>query len=702
MTQLFNYQVGHYYVYSLSGDQLESSGTFYTKHPEKYAEFIQITKSTTFKRGSGLPGSAWKENQAIFYKNVYKNTNFPRAKVSKDLKVKGGLAFPIIFKGELQGVFEFFSDAEVSLSDEELDLINILSEYINNFIELYKTNRDFKLIFECAGEGIYGLDTKGHTTFINPAACKILGYTAKELIGQSMHSLTHHSYPDGTPYPVEHCHMYQAFNEGKTTRVDDEVLWHRDGHPVPIRYTSTPIYDNQVIQGAVVTFIDISREKQAEKSLKKLALYDTLSDLPNRHYFQSFLRDTLYRARRYKHPLALIYIDLDNFKTINDTLGHHIGDKLIQRVANKLRKSLRGSDFIARLGGDEFAAIIQDIDTEDAIGYTAQKIIDAFDKEIVIDGNQIKVSLSIGVSLFPLSAKDPQTLLKNADIAMYRAKESGKNNFVIFTKELDEAVKRNQAIDAHLRQAIDKKQFYLVYQPIIEISTNKISSVETLIRWKCPELNNPGPDIFIPIAELTNLIEKISLWVFKQALIDMSDINQVSQSNKLNLSINVSSKQLLSHTFVNRINSLLKEHEVCPSQIIIEVTESCVMNDIEKSSLLLNQLINSKVKIAIDDFGTGYSSMLYLKHLPLSYLKIDREFINELPDDHNDAAIVRAINSLAGSLGLEVIAEGVENEQQLQFLSSINADKAQGYYFAKPLTLNELINFIKQHPSNKQ
>ncbi|MDF1655080.1 MAG: EAL domain-containing protein [Coxiellaceae bacterium] len=701
ITKTFKYEIGHFYTYNLGSDQLESSGVFYTSSEEKYAEFIRITKKYTFALGVGLPGLAWERKECIFYEDVYKSSNFPRAKESQFLKIMGGLAFPIYKDNLIVGVFEFYSDKGVKLNSEELRFFDSFSSYIGNFISIFKKNRELDLILDAAGEGIYGLDLAGNTTFVNPSACRILGYEAHELVGKPMHIMVHHSYPDGSVYPREKCYMYAAFNEGKVHCIDDEVLWHKDGTAIPVRYTVTPIFENNIIQGAVVTFIDISNEKAALNALEELAHYDTLTKLPNRYSFNEELDKILDITDEKKQHLAVLFIDIDNFKNVNDGHGHNVGDQLLISASKRIKQALRKSDFLARLGGDEFAAILTQLDQPQMIGYIVEKVLKAFNKPFALDGVELNATLSIGISIYPTGGTSSDTLLKHADIAMYRAKAQGRNNFVIFTDTLNKQVKRIQEIDSCLNNAIMLDELYICYQPIFNIKQNKIESVEALLRWRNDDLNNPGPDEFIPVAEMSSLIEKIGLWVLNKSLEEFVVLVGECKVGDIKLSLNVSPKQINDDDFMLQLSKGLCRHNISPDKIIIELTETCIMDNIEHSTDIMTQLGSLGVKIAVDDFGTGYSSMLYLKKLPLNYLKIDKEFVGDIPNDVNDIAIVSAIISLSNKLGIEVIAEGVETKQQLNFIKQEGCSNAQGYLFAKPMPLKETIEYLHQWDSKR-
>lgn len=690
-TSFLGYKVGHYYTYVLGEDRLESSGIFYTDSPKVFASFEKVTKSFYFEKGVGLPGTAWQKETTVNFTNVFDSDNFPRAKAAPNIKVKGGVAFPLKTESEFMGVLEFYSTHEVVLSPEEIQICNGLSQQLANILYLYKLSRNYELILSSLGEGVYGLDLNGNTTFVNPAACKILGYQETDLIGKPMHQMVHYAYPDGKAYPRERCPMYGAFKEGKVTRVDNEVLWHKEGHAIPVRYTSTPIYESHVVQGAVVTFLDTSKEKQATEALEYLAHFDSLTNLPNRRSFLNELEATLSSIHQDKSRFAVIFIDVDNFKNFNDQHGHELGDKLLASMAEKFTQVMKGIGFLARIGGDEFAGIIESLTSLNDLSGFIENLLRCGREAVLIDGHRMNPSISIGVAVYPEGGHDAKTLLKHADIAMYRAKEQGKDAFTIFTEEIHVRVRRVRSIELGLPKALEDEEFYLEYQPIYDLKTKKVYALEALVRWHNPSLSNPGPDEFIPIAELSHAIEGLGTWILNQALSDFKQLQKHHAYENSFLSLNISATQIKSKNFFDVLMSIVNQHAISPHSLILEVTETAVMEDVSMSSKVLEKLSLSGFKVALDDFGTGHSSMLYLKKLPINYLKIDKEFIKDIHEDSNDTAIVKAIIGLAKSLELHAIAEGVETDTQLSFLESHTCNMFQGFLYARPMSVKALL-----------
>ena len=386
----------------------------------------------------------------------------------------------------------------------------------------------------------------------------------------------------------------------------------------------------------------------------------------------------------------MLFIDLDQFKDINDTLGHDIGDKLLQSVASRLKEIVNDFGIIGRLGGDEFVILIEDIKNENVIEYLAIDIMTLFKDKFEVSDLNLSVSASIGISIFPDNANSGLELLKQSDLAMYHAKESGRNNYCFFSKELISTLEEKTNIINALKESLeDKNEFILLYQPKISTHSKKMVSVESLIRWNSNKLGYVYPSRFISIAEETNMIIPLGEWILRKACSDFQELLK-SGLQLEHISINVSSIQLQDENFFSILNRVINETKIDPKKIELEITESFIATDSKKALEILNKIREKGISLAIDDFGTGYSSMSYLKKLPITRLKIDKSFVDDLPFSQESVAIAKAIISLAKSFGIAITAEGVENKEQLDFLINENCDEIQGYYFSKPITLEEL------------
>lgn len=434
---------------------------------------------------------------------------------------------------------------------------------------------------------------------------------------------------------------------------------------------------------------------ESNERFETLSLTDALTGLPNRKFYEQMINSVMANACRNHTIFALLFIDLDKFKNINDTLGHHLGDLLLQKVSVRIRHELRQGDHITRLGGDEFAIILPTIEGPDCASTVANKIIASLAESFDLEGNEVSISCSVGVACYPQAGEDAETLTKNADIAMYRAKSLGRNTFQFFTEELNLAHSNKVKMEQALATAVSNDELSLVLQPKYQFEPKKIIGFEALLRWHHPEYGPIPPDGFIPVAEETGLIIPIGEWVIEHACALLGKINE-QYKDTLTFAINISPVQVNSNSMLSLLQKCMKENNLTPAQLEIEITETAIMaysNDTEQA---LRELHDLGIRIDIDDFGTGYSSLSHLKQLPINGLKIDKSFVMDIPKDENDIAIVKGIISLAKSLGLNITAEGIETIDQLQFLLDNGCSQGQGYYLSKPIPLDEAIALLKK------
>jgi diguanylate cyclase (GGDEF)-like protein/PAS domain S-box-containing protein len=434
---------------------------------------------------------------------------------------------------------------------------------------------------------------------------------------------------------------------------------------------------------------------QAEEAVKFVATHDSLTGLPNRIMFNQRLSHAVTQAERYGRRLAVLFIDLDRFKIINDTLGHESGDALLREVAKRLTANLRAADTVARLGGDEFVVLVEEVSDPQYLAGIAQKLISALSTGFPVHGQEYHVTASIGVSTFPDDGVDLQTLLKNADIAMYRAKEQGRNAFRFYSAQMNVHSMERLTLESSLRRALERHELTLHYQPQVHLRSGDITGMEALVRWQHPELGLVAPDQFIQIAEETGLIVPIGEWVLHTACQAQRTWHEMGIQD-VSVAVNLSPRQFVHGDLGKEILRALQRTGCPPNRLELEITEGMVMHSPERAVELMNALKDMGVAVAIDDFGTGYSSLAYLKRFPIDSLKIDRSFILDIPGDKGDAAITQAVIAMAHSLGLKVIAEGVETRAQFNFLRKHRCDEMQGYYFSRPLPLEQATSLLQQ------
>lgn len=708
---------------------------------------------------------------------------------------------------------------EVAMLSRNVDkLAESVTEQQNT---LREQSENIELLLNSTAEAIYGVDTQGICTFVNPACVHMLGYEREDqLVGQKIHQLIHHTYPDGRPYPIEECAIRQTTQEGKDCHNDQEVHWRADGTSFPIEYWSHPMYQKGKLIGAVVTFIDISgrrqneqallrfraaldssvdaiylidtrtmkfvdanragwevvgysrdellqlgpfdlavehsrhamtreieqllrspsrnaviesihhrkdgsifpveislqtlgnchdnghdphllvalarditEHKQAEAELNRLAYYDMLTGLPNRLLFNDRLHQAAVDAKRRGRFVALILLDIDRFKVVNDTMGHVAGDLLLQEMAERLKHSVREGDTIARLGGDEFALIFADVAEVRDVAQLAQNLLNRLSVPMDIDGREVFSSASIGITLYPTDTEDVESMVKFADSAMYHAKEQGRNNYQFYSQEMTATAQERLRMESNLRRALDRDELFLHYQPQIDITSGRILGFEALLRWRDNNGDFISPTQFIPLAEDTGLIVPIGEWVLQHACKQLKAWHTAGYPH-LTMSVNVASRQFRDIHFGHTVRQAIEKLQIPAHRLELEITESVLMENSEMIMRMLNDLKQAGVSLAIDDFGTGYSSLSYLKRFPIDRVKIDQSFVRDLSIDADDIAIVKAIIAMAKTLRLSVIAEGVETEQQLELLRNEGCYEYQGYLFARPMDADSITKLL--------
>jgi diguanylate cyclase (GGDEF)-like protein/PAS domain S-box-containing protein len=463
--------------------------------------------------------------------------------------------------------------------------------------------------------------------------------------------------------------------------------------------TLSPIIEKGEVIEVVGSSIDITERVKMEEKNKYLAYYDTLTDLPNRLLFNDHLNYYLNKAKHNNQLMAVIQLDIDRFKNINDSLGHSIGDQLLQDVAERLKFCLSKEEIVARMSGDEFIILLPRVAKQELITKKVHKIIKTFKQPLMIDDHEFFITISLGISLFPSDGDDIESLVKNAETAMYRAKEQGRNNYQFYSPAMNDKIFERMALENNLRKALKRKEFLLHYQPRVNIETGQFTSMEALIRWRHPDLGLVSPADFIPVAEETGLILPIGEWVLRTACLQ-NKAWQKAGFPPMRMAVNIAARQFHEQSLLKIISKVLDETGLEPEYLELEITENSIMQNTETTIALLHELKKMGVRLSIDDFGTGYSSLSYLKSFPIDTLKIDKSFVRDITNNPDDAAIATSIITLAHSLNFNVIAEGVETGEQFSFLKEQLCDDVQGFYFSKPLSAEKFEKTIRKNLKN--
>ncbi|EGV52297.1 EAL domain-containing protein [Candidatus Endoriftia persephone] len=673
-------------------------------------------------------------------------------------------------------------------------------------VDYSQLSQRFAAILDATTVGLFGLDRDGRVTFVNGAACRLLGHSEEGLLGGTHHDRVHYAKSDGSTYPLSECPIHQSLQTGKIVH-GEELFFHRDGRGIAVEFTCSPLVDGGEVEGVVVTFQDISERKAVKRRLRlattvfdnthdgilvtdekgtiltvnpafseitgyseaevrgqnprllrsgkqradfyeamwstirqrgrwqgeirnrnrdgdifpawltissvkddqgevtnyvgifsdisplkhsleqieHLANHDPLTGLPNRLLFLDRLKVAVRQARRGGHALAVLFLDIDRFKDINDSLGHAMGDQLLLEMAARVRGQVREEDTVARLGGDEFVILIGDVESASEAELVARKVMQGLEVPIRLETSEIILRVSMGISLYPNDGESADELIRHADIAMYHAKERGLSEYHFYNDEMSAGTRARLAMESALRRAIEGQEFELHYQPQVNLADGGLCGAEALLRWHHPQEGLVTPDRFIPLAEETGLIEPIGAWVLESACRQAVEW-QVQGISFGRIAINVSGVQIRRGTLVERVTTALELSGLDPTRLELEITESVIMEQTGQTLTMLQELKSLGVQLSVDDFGTGYSSLSYLQHLPVDKLKIDRAFVCNLPNAGKDKAIARAVIALGQGLGLQTIAEGVETEAQRDFLRQHGCQEGQGWLFGRPMT----------------
>ncbi|MHB1215263.1 MAG: EAL domain-containing protein [Thiobacillus sp.] len=782
-------------------------------------------------QGRGPTGTAIRMGTTVVNNDTEINQRFaPWRERARAQGYRSSAATPLRVNGRVIGALNVYSHEAHAFGLDKVILLEKLAGDLGMAIDhraslaaLRESEARFRLLLESSPEAIFGVDTQGLCTFVNPACLNMLGYTHEEMLGKNVHQLIHHSYPDGRSYPKEACHVRCSTLQGTPTHIDSEVHWRKDGSSFPVEYWSHPMYRDGELVGAVVNFVDITERRRAEEALREsearframaehsadwiwsidthgrhvysnqrglanlgysteefrvvdsvslvhpddvqllrktlenavsarqgwqnivlrwrhrngsyrtfessasalfseaghligfqgvdrditerrmaeariefLAHHDVLTGLPNRILLRDRFEHAMAVAERSRAWVAMLFLDLDNFKVVNDTLGHEAGDRLLQEVVTRLSECTRESDTISRQGGDEFILLLNEIPDLETVERIASKILAHLSEPTEIDGHVLNTSCSIGIAVYPEDGKDFDSLLQKADTAMYNAKDAGRNIYRFFDDRMNLQAHEHLLLQNRLSQALFRAEFSLHYQPQLEIDSGRVTGVEALLRWHNPELGNVVPARFIPVAEDCGLIVPIGAWVMEEACRQAQALRQAGWPD-LTMSVNLSALQFRRANLVETVAAALAGSGLPAHLLELELTESILLQDVENTLDTVRQLKTLGVRLSIDDFGTGYSSLSYLKRFAVDRLKIDRSFVRDVNTDPDNAAIVRAIIQLARSLRLGIVAEGVETEAQLAFLRDEGCQDIQGFLFSRPLAATDLDAFMRQH-----
>jgi diguanylate cyclase (GGDEF)-like protein/PAS domain S-box-containing protein len=683
-------------------DELRSVDSWHLPSMTHLHEFGEMSRKLSFMAGEGLPGRVWADRVPMWIPDFSEKAVCPRAPIAGKLGLHGVCAFPLWDRTEILGVMEFLSREVRPIDDGLLITMADIGNQIGQFIQRKRAQDAVResearkaAILSSTLDCIITLDHRAHIVEVNPAAAQVFGYPIGTMVGKEMTELI---------FPPHQRERYRQgirdyLQSGESPFVNkrfEMTATRADGTEFQVELTVTPI----PLEGpAMFTnyLRDITERKKAEETIKHLAYYDTLTSLPNRVFLHELLSQWMNKEQYGNQPIGLLLIDLDRFKEINDTLGHHRGDLLLRQIGPRLKAALRPSDTIARMGGDEFGVLLPLSERRDAT-VVANKIIEALKEPFLIECLPISVEASIGIAISPDHGVTPDALIQRADVAMYLAKETN-SGFIIYHPEQDRHSPRRLALMGELRYAIEKDQLFLLYQPKIDLKTNRVVGAEALIRWKHPERGVVPPDQFIIPAEKTGLIKPLTGWVLNAAFAQCMEWQK--KGLKLKIAVNLSVRNIQDRRFYDQLLEIQKAHGISPDCIELEITESVIMADMAFAMERLTHLSEIGFQICIDDFGTGYSSLGYLSRLPVHQIKIDKSFVIQMKSDHN-RAIVKSTIDLGHDLDLKVVAEGVETEMVLKELTALGCDVAQGYYISRPVPEDEFKTWLDKRPLSSE
>jgi diguanylate cyclase (GGDEF)-like protein/PAS domain S-box-containing protein len=658
--------------------------------------FRKLRFDMTFAPGDGLPGRVWESKKPAWVRDLTQDESIVCAKVVAQSGLKAGLGVPVMAGNEVIAVLEFFVRESREEDGHLTGIVSSIATQLGSVIQrkraeeaMRRSENQLRALIDAEPECVETIAADGAILQMNAAGLVMVEASQPEqVIGKSLFDLLLPEYREPFRDFVEHV------LRGNKATMEFEIVGLKGAHRWVETHAVSKPYDGVGSPVLLGIMRDISARKQAEGRLIQLAHFDSLTNLPNRTQFIERLGLAMADADRRERLMGVIFLDLDRFKYINDSLGHDKGDYLLREVAIRLGGVVRRGDTVARLSGDEFALVLADMGHVDEVALVAQKILNVFSRPFCFAGHELFVTASLGITLYPFDDKSAQELLRNADVAMYRAKESGKNNYQFYVADMTAKINERMALENDLRTALERGEFSLHYQPIADCRSGRILGMEALLRWKHPVRGMISPAVFIPLAEETGLILPIGEWVLREAC-DQCRRWQQQGFASLYVAVNLSARQFHQKDLPLAIYNILLETGLNPGSLELELTEGLIMQQAESSINTLRELKAMDIRISIDDFGTGYSSLSYLKRFPIQVLKIDQSFVRGIPGDGDDVAIAGTIITMAHSLALKVVAEGVETKEQLDFMREHGCDSIQGYYFSKPLPADQFENFLK-------
>jgi len=571
--------------------------------------------------------------------------------------------------------------------------VNVMIERAVNAEALFEQRERAQVTLNSIGDAVISTDVDGRVTFLNPVAERLTGWSAGEAGGRALEDVFR--IVDAADRAVVPNPMALAIRQDATVSLTPNcVLIRRDGQEFAIEDSVAPIHDRKGrVTGAVMVFHDVTEARAQSLRMSYQAQHDSLTNLSNRMLMNEQLTQAVALAHRNRHKMAVLFLDIDRFKYINDSLGHDIGDRLLQSVAQRLLQCVRNSDTVSRHGGDEFVILLTQVAHAQDAAVCAEKILRRLSAPYCIDGHELHVTVSIGIATNPEDGVDAKDLLKNADLAMYHAKKHGRNNYQFFQADMNARAVARRSLEHELRHALENREFVLLFQPTINLATRAVTGAEALIRWRHPERGLLLPEQFLPFAEECGYIVPIGRWVLRNAC-RQAKLWQDTCLPPMHLAVNVSALELRDKDFVSGVRAILAATGLEPNGLVLELTETVLVRDTESTAQVLKALKGLGVQLALDDFGTGFSSLSHLQRFPIDALKIDQSFLWNLTTGSDDASIVGAVIGMADSLRMRVVAEGVETAQQLAVLQEQSCPEAQGYYFSRPLSAEDLTGFL--------